>query len=169
MPFVDHEATCTRYHSTRVTLRWSDFDQFQHVNNATYLEFSQDARIDFVRDVVTEIDMAVPAFVVRWASVDYQKAVSSSETAVVVESFMYDVGVKSFKMRQYIRNSQHRLVAVVDTVNVGIDPITNKSREWSDSDLEVINKFLIPLTEEEAAADAVDGKTVVGGRKKRRR
>jgi acyl-CoA thioester hydrolase len=165
MPFVDHEATGTRYHSTRVNLRWSDFDQFQHVNNAAYLEFSQDARIDFVRDVVTEIDMAVPAFVVRWASVDYQKSVSSSEVAVVVESFIYQVGVKSFKMRQYIRNSQHRLVAVVDTVNVGIDPISGKTRAWSDSDIEVINKFLIPLDDDEAAADGVSGGgTVVGSR-----
>lgn len=155
MPFVDHEATGARYHSTRLNLRWSDFDQFQHVNNAAYLEFSQDARIDFVRDVVTEIDMAVPAFVVRWASVDYRKSVSSSETALVVESFMYQVGVKSFKMRQYIRNAQHRMVAMVDTVNVGIDPFTNKTRPWSDSDLEVINKFLIPLDDD--AADDDDG------------
>ncbi|MGN0096583.1 MAG: acyl-CoA thioesterase [Corynebacterium sp.] len=167
MPFVDHEATGTRYHSTRVNLRWSDFDQFQHVNNAAYLEFSQDARIDFVRDVVTEIDMSVPAFVVRWASVDYQKSVSSSEVAVVVESFIFQVGVKSFKMRQYIRNGQHRLVAVVDTVNVGVDPISGKTRDWSESDLEVINKFLIPLDDEEAAVDGTSGgSTVVGGRKR---
>ncbi|MEY8567368.1 thioesterase family protein [Corynebacterium sp.] len=165
MPFVDHEATGTRYHSTRVNLRWSDFDQFQHVNNAAYLEFSQDARIDFVRDVVTEIDMAVPAFVVRWASVDYQKSVSSSEVALVVESFIYQVGVKSFKMRQYIRNAQHRLVAVVDTVNVAVDPISGKSRDWSESDLEVINTFLIPLDDEEAAQDGTaGGDTVLGGR-----
>lgn len=167
MPFVDHEATGARYHSTRVNLRWSDFDQFQHVNNAAYLEFSQDARIDFVRDVVTEIDMSVPAFVVRWASVDYQKSVSSSEVAVVVESFIFQVGVKSFKMRQYIRNGQHRLVAVVDTVNVGVDPISGKTRDWSESDLEVINKFLIPLDDEEAAVDGTSGgSTVVGGRKR---
>lgn len=167
MPFVDHEATGARYHSTRVNLRWSDFDQFQHVNNAAYLEFSQDARIDFVRDVVTEIDMSVPAFVVRWASVDYQKSVSSSEVAVVVESFIFQVGVKSFKMRQYIRNGQHRLVAVVDTVNVGVDPISGKTRDWSESDLEVINKFLIPLDDQEAAVDGTSGgSTVVGGRKR---
>lgn len=167
MPFVDHEATGARYHSTRVNLRWSDFDQFQHVNNAAYLEFSQDARIDFIRDVVTEIDMSVPAFVVRWASVDYQKSVSSSEVAVVVESFIFQVGVKSFKMRQYIRNGQHRLVAVVDTVNVGVDPISGKTRDWSESDLEVINKFLIPLDDEEAAVDGTSGgSTVVGGRKR---
>ncbi|MEJ6549061.1 thioesterase family protein [Corynebacterium sp. USCH3] len=167
MPFVDHEATGTRYHSTRVNLRWSDFDQFQHVNNAAYLEFSQDARIDFVRDVVTEIDMAVPAFVVRWASVDYQKSVSSSEVAVVVESFIYQVGVKSFKMRQYIRNGQHRLVAVVDTVNVGVDPISGKTRAWSESDIEVIDKFLIPLDDDEAAEDGASGNnTVVGGRRR---
>lgn len=167
MPFVDHEATGTRYHSTRVNLRWSDFDQFQHVNNAAYLEFSQDARIDFVRDVVTEIDMSVPAFVVRWASVDYQKSVSSSEVAVVVESFIFQVGVKSFKMRQYIRNGQHRLVAVVDTVNVGVDPVSGKTRDWSESDLEVINKFLIPLDDDEAAVDGTSGgSTVVGGRKR---
>ncbi|MGO1950615.1 MAG: acyl-CoA thioesterase [Mycobacteriaceae bacterium] len=151
MTFVDHEESGNRFHSARINLRWSDFDQFQHVNNAAYLEFSQDARIDFVRDVVTEIDMAVPAFVVRWASVDYKKALSSSETAVVVESFMYEVGVKSFRMRQVIRNAQHREVAVIDTVNVGVDPISGKSREWSESDLKVINMFMIPVDDGDSA------------------
>lgn len=149
MPFVDNEATGTRYHSTRVNLRWSDFDQFQHVNNAAYLEFSQDARIDFVRDVLTEMDISVPAFVVRWASVDYRKALSSSETQVVVESFMYEIGEKSFKMRQNIRNAQHKIVAVVETVNVGVDILSGKSRPWTEANIEVINMFMIPVEEED--------------------
>lgn len=149
MPFVENAATGTRYHSTRVNLRWSDFDQFQHVNNAAYLEFSQDARIDFVRDVLTEMDISVPAFIVRWASVDYRKALSSSETQVVVESFMYELGEKSFKMRQYIRNAQHKIVAVVDTVNVAVDILSGKTRPWTEGDIEVINMFMIPVEDED--------------------
>lgn len=149
MPFVGNEATGTRFHSTRVNLRWSDFDQFQHVNNAAYLEFSQDARIDFVRDILTEMDIAVPAFIVRWASVDYRKALSSSEVAVVVESFMYAIGEKSFKMRQYIRNSQHTIVAVVDTVNVAVDILSGKTRPWTESDIEIINMFMLPVDDED--------------------
>ncbi|AWT26705.1 MULTISPECIES: acyl-CoA thioesterase [Corynebacterium] len=148
MPFIDHEASGSRYHSTRINLRWSDFDQFQHVNNAAYLEFSQDARIDFVRDVLTEMDISVPAFIVRWASVDYRKPLSSSDTQVLIESFMYEIGEKSFKMRQYIRNGQHRIVAVVDTVNVAVDILSGKSRPWTDSDREVINMFMIPVEDD---------------------
>lgn len=149
MPFVEHEATGKRFHSTRVNLRWSDFDQFQHVNNAAYLEFSQDARIDFVRDVLTDMDISVPAFIVRWASVDYRKALSSSETQVLIESFMYEIGEKSFKMRQNIRNAQHKLVAVVDTVNVAVDILSGKTRPWTESDIEVIDMFMLPVDEED--------------------
>ncbi|WP_297009313.1 thioesterase family protein [uncultured Corynebacterium sp.] len=154
MPFVEHEASGNRFHSTRVNLRWSDFDQFQHVNNAAYLEFSQDARIDFVRDVLTEMDISVPAFIVRWASVDYRKALSSSETQVVVESFMYEIGEKSFRMRQNIRNAQHRIVAVVDTVNVAVDILSGKTRPWTEGDIEVINMFMLPVEEEDTSARA---------------
>jgi len=152
MPFVENESTGTRFHSTRVNLRWSDFDQFQHVNNAAYLEFSQDARIDFVRDVLTDLDISVPAFIVRWASVDYRKALSSSEVAVVVESFIFDVGEKSFKMRQYIRNGQHRIVAVVDTVNVAVDILSGKTRPWTEGDLEGIDMFMIPVEPDDRPA-----------------
>lgn len=155
MPFVDNEATGTRYHSTRVNLRWSDFDQFQHVNNASYLEFSQDARIDFVRDVLTEMDISVPAFIVRWASVDYRKPLSSSDTQVLIQSFMYELGEKSFKMRQYIRNGQHKIVAVVDTVNVGVDIMTGKSRPWNESDINAISMFMIPLGEDGRDEDSL--------------
>ncbi|MDN6439450.1 MAG: acyl-CoA thioesterase [Corynebacterium nuruki] len=154
MALVDNEATGTRFHSTRINLRWSDFDQFQHANNAAYLEFSQDARIEFVREIVTEIDIAVPAFVVRWASIDFRKSLSSSEVAVVVESFMYEVGEKSFKMRQIIRNAQHRIVAVVDTVNVAVDIMSGKTRPWSESDLKIINMFMIPVDDEDTSPEA---------------
>lgn len=154
MPFVEHEESGNRFHSTRVNLRWSDFDQFQHVNNAAYLEFSQDARIDFIRDVLTDMDISVPAFIVRWASVDYRKALSSSEVAVVVESFMYELGEKSFKMRQHIRNSQHKIVAVVDTVNVAVDILSGKTRPWTESDIEVINTFMIPIGDEDLSSAA---------------
>ena len=85
MTFVDHEESGNRYHSTRINLRWADFDQFQHVNNAAYLEFSQDARTDFVRGR-HRIDMAVPAL--SSAGLVILKALSSSEVAVVVDSFM---------------------------------------------------------------------------------
>ena len=42
MPFIEYEATGTRWHTCHRELRWSDFDQYQHVNNAKYLEFGQD-------------------------------------------------------------------------------------------------------------------------------
>ena len=33
---------------TNVAIRWSDFDQYGHANNTAFLEYAQQARLDFV-------------------------------------------------------------------------------------------------------------------------
>lgn len=71
MPFIDHEPTGTRWHTCHRELRWSDFDQYQHVNNAKYLEFGQDARMVFLKDVLVEMDIAVPPMFARHTTIDY--------------------------------------------------------------------------------------------------
>ena len=87
MPFIDNDATGTRWHTCHRELRWSDFDQYQHVNNAKYLEFGQDARMVFLKDVLMEMDIAVPPFFVRYTTIDYPRPLSPGEAEVAVSSF----------------------------------------------------------------------------------
>lgn len=153
MPFVMHEPTGTRWHTCHRELRWSDFDQYQHVNNAKYLEFAQDARMVFLRDVLTEMDIAVPPFFVRHTTIDYPRPLSPGESEVAVGTFVTHVGTKSCTMRQQIKDSLGRVTCTVDTVMVGVDMMTGKSREWSDDDINNLKLFFIPVEDMEAEAD----------------
>ena len=152
MPFIDNDATGTRWHTCHRELRWSDFDQYQHVNNAKYLEFGQDARMVFLKDVLMEMDIAVPPFFVRYTTIDYPRPLSPGEAEVAVSSFFTKVGRKSCTMRQQVRDSIGQVACTIDTVMVGIDMMTGKSREWTPSDIENLNRFLIPVDD----ADELD-------------
>lgn len=145
MAFVLHEPTGNRWHTCRIDLRWSDFDQYQHVNNAKYLEFAQDARMIFLRDVLTELDIAVPPFFVRHTTIDYPRPLSPGESQVGVSTFITDIGKKSFTTRQQVKDGVGRVASTIDTVMVGMDIMTNKSREWTDADIKNLKMFYIPV------------------------
>lgn len=157
MPFIKHEETGARWHTCHRELRWTDFDQYQHVNNAKYLEFAQDARMVFLRDVLTEMDIAVPPFFVRHTTIDYPRPLSPGENEVAVRTFVTQVGTKSCVMRQECRDSNSNVVCTVDTVMVGVDMMTGKSRAWSEEDIKNLNLFFIPVEEDEQDADDIEG------------
>ena len=39
-------------HSTKIQLRFSDFDVLRHVNNAKYATFMENARVDFFNEII---------------------------------------------------------------------------------------------------------------------
>lgn len=149
MPFIQHKATGTRWHNCHRELRWSDFDQYQHVNNAKYLEFAQDARMVFLRDVLTEMDISVPPFFVRHTTIDYPRPLSPGENEVAVKTFVTHVGKKSCTMRQEVRDSLGRVACTIDTVMVGVDLLSGKSREWTEQDVTNLRLFYIPIEKTE--------------------
>ncbi|KAB3520963.1 acyl-CoA thioesterase [Corynebacterium sp. zg254] len=159
MPFILNEDTGTRRHTCHRELRWSDFDQYQHVNNAKYLEFAQDAKMNFLKDVLLELDIAVPPFFVRHATIDYPHPLSPGEAEVAVDTWITKIGQKSCVMRQEMKDSIGRVATIVDTVMVGMDPITGKSRAWTDEDIQHLRLFYIP-DEAEEPDDAVRAETV---------
>lgn len=56
--------------ATTVRVRWSDCDAFGHVNNASYLSYFEEARIDYWNAVVPEVPFTGMAIV--HASVDFR-------------------------------------------------------------------------------------------------
>ena len=148
MALILNEQTNTRWHTCHRELRWTDFDQYQHVNNAKYLEFAQDARMVFLKEVLVEMDIAVPPFFVRHTTIDYPRPLPPGESEVAVSSFFTSLGTRSCVMHQEVKDSQGRVACAVDTVMVGIDMATGKSREWSEEDRKNLGLFLIPLENE---------------------
>lgn len=56
--------------STTIRVRWSDCDAFGHVNNAAYLSFFEEARIDYWKAVVPDVPFTGMAIV--HAEVDFR-------------------------------------------------------------------------------------------------
>lgn len=56
--------------ATTIRVRWSDCDAFGHVNNASYLSYFEEARIDYWKAVVPDVPFTGMAIV--HASVDFR-------------------------------------------------------------------------------------------------
>ena len=56
--------------STTIRVRWGDCDAFGHVNNASYLSYFEEARIDYWKAVVPDVPFTGMAIV--HASVDFR-------------------------------------------------------------------------------------------------
>lgn len=167
MPFIVDEESGSRRHMCQRELRWSDFDQYQHVNNAKYLEFAQDAKMVFLKDVLMELDIAVPPFFVRHITVDYPHPLSPGEAEVNVATWVTNIGEKSCTMRQLMSDSVGRESCVVDTVMVGMDPLSGKSRPWSEDDVEHLKMFYFepePSEESEGASETRANRTAESAR-----
>lgn len=101
-----------------VAVRWSDFDQYGHVNNTAYLEYAQQARVDFMTRGVRE---GMPASVVRRMEIDYIRAILPDTREVIVDTEILEFGRTSYKLRQSVIDQHGHLTAVLDFVMVLFD------------------------------------------------
>ena len=114
----------------RVTLgvRWGDMDAFQHVNNAVYLRYLEEARVQWLAGIagISLTDRIAPVLVA--SQVNYRKPIEWP-AEIVVELFVEKLGNSSLTMG-------HRMLAAADStvlysdgsvVMVWIDTQTGKS------------------------------------------
>ena len=58
-------------YSTEVLIRWSDLDAFQHVNNAVYLTYFEQGRIEYFTDNCIPWDWKNTGAILARAEIDY--------------------------------------------------------------------------------------------------
>ena len=110
--------------SWTLPLRWSDIDELRHVNNAKYLTFFEDARINYSR-AVSEWDWTTEGFLVAAAHINYRRPLFlRDEPTVYVRTSK--IGTKSFDMEYIIVSKTGELIADGTTVQVCIDMTTFK-------------------------------------------
>ena len=111
---------------TKQFIRWDDLDAFGHVNNAKYLVFVQEARIDMFWKSRVQAGLK-PVFddmVVARAEVDYKIAIT--QTNQDFDKIFSSAG-------------EH---AHVKTVQVAVDLVTKKSRRLTEQEREILNGYL---------------------------
>lgn len=105
---------------TKIAVRWSDFDQYRHVNNVAYLELAQEARVDFMSRGLAGAG-SMPGSVVRRMEIDYQRALLPDTRFVFVETEILEVGRTSFIIQQDVKDEHGHVAAQLKTVMVMFD------------------------------------------------
>lgn len=119
-----------RHLVARVTLavRWGDMDSFNHVNNAEYLRYLEEARVQWIAGIagISLTDRIAPVLVA--SNVNYRKPIEWPRD-IVVELFIEKLGNSSLTMGHRMLASGDSTVLYSDgsVVMVWIDTQTGRS------------------------------------------
>ncbi|MDT3433371.1 thioesterase family protein [Haloarcula sp. 1CSR25-25] len=128
-------------YTTEVEVRYADIDTYGHVNNATYATYFEEARIDYLDDVVDAGEALLSdsgsgvGIVIANLEADYRKPVRISDT-VAVAVRVPRLGEKSFPFEYEVRTDEG-VAATGETTVVTYDRDTESSRpipeDWRDA------------------------------------
>lgn len=120
--------------TTDVQVRFRDVDAFGHVNNAVYVTYLEQARVDYLETVlgvgIDELDSVLASL-----EIDYRRPVTDADS-VEVAIEVPELGRSSIPMEYEIRTDDD-LVAVAESVQVAYDFETRSSKplpeEWREA------------------------------------
>ena len=137
----------------RIEIRWRDLDGFGHVNNSTYLTYLEEARDQYLTDVLGE---AVHRAVLRHIEVDFVSGLTQADDYVDVEVGLTGVGSSSVTLEERIVSTMDgRVAATAKTVMVHTDETRNASAPWPHASRGAIDAAL--ATGKDAGAGPVTG------------
>ncbi|MCW2787588.1 MAG: acyl-CoA thioesterase YbgC [Marmoricola sp.] len=112
-------------HVYPLTVRWSDLDPYQHVNNVKYVEYFQEARISYSMSMHQPGD-TFGQFVVARTDIDYRRPVTFRRAPYEIHSWISHVGRTSAIFAAELRDGDE-VLASARAVTVGFDPATQRS------------------------------------------
>jgi acyl-CoA thioester hydrolase len=135
-------------HHYKLHVRWDDLDAFNHVNNAAYLTFAQEARSDFMwfsREHRGEMPMLADMVVAR-AEVDFIEPIYEVGVEVEIAVSVARMGTASFDLL-YVISRDGIIFSKVTTVQVAVSMETKKSRPLNVEEREFLSLYLAVPTE----------------------
>ena len=128
-------------YTTEVEVRYADIDTYGHVNNATYATYFEEARIDYLHDVVDCGEALLSdsesgtGIVIANLEVDFVQPVEINDS-VAVAVRVPRLGQKSFPFEYEVR-TEDGVAATGETTVVTYDRDTESSRpipeDWRDA------------------------------------
>ncbi|TDC49536.1 acyl-CoA thioesterase [Jiangella ureilytica] len=131
-------------HIYECSVRFDDLDAFGHVNNVTFAEYLQEARVDFAhRQLTSSGDAPHEGSVVVHQSVDYLAPVPFRTEPLQVEVWVTRIGTTSFEVAYEVKDDTS-LYARATGVLVAFDVRANTPRPVSPLEREVLERYLEP-------------------------
>ena len=127
--------------------RWSDLDAYNHVNNVTWLEYLQEARVDmlFVHAPDRGAEQLANGVLVVRAEIDYRRPMVFRQAPYAIEMWVSKVGGASFTVSYEIVDDAEgvrTLYGQASTVLAPVDMESGGPRRLSDIEREVLSRFL---------------------------
>ena len=118
-----------------IRVRWADMDAYQHVNNAVYLNYLEEAR-DTV--MVGLFGPEALDFVLAHVDIDFRSEVTQDDGEVTVLSRVVCYGRSSVRSREVVRKPDGSLAAEGGAVVVPRDTTTGRSRPLAEAEIALI-------------------------------
>ena len=120
-------------HEKRIEIRWRDLDAYNHVNNAVYLTYLEEARDEWLEQALGQ-DVAAWGYVLARVAIDFRRELSQDDDQVVASCALARVGNSSVTTREELRTLDGALAAEAEAVLVAVDPDSRVSRPLSDQE-----------------------------------
>lgn len=133
-------------HVFRLKPRWSDLDAYGHVNNVTWLEYLQEARVDmlFVHAPQSGAEALAEGVVVVRAEIDYRRPMVFRQEPYPIEMWVSRIGGASFTISYEIADDDagnRVLYGQAATVLTPVDLATGRPRRLDALEREVLGEF----------------------------
>ena len=131
-------------HKFKCQVRWGDLDAFMHVNNAAYLTYIQEARVDFTvySRQRANLQPVLIEMVVAHADIDYINPIYDAGIEIDIAVWVSKIGTSSFVL-QYELSKNGEIYAKAKTVQVTVSMETKTSCPVNEQEREFLSKYLI--------------------------
>ena len=131
-------------HQFKCQVRWGDLDAFMHVNNAAYLTYIQEARVDFTvySRQRANLQPVLIEMVVAHADIDYINPIYDAGIEIDIAVWVSKIGTSSFIL-QYELSKDGEIYAKAKTVQVTVSMDTKTSRPVNEQERVFLSQYLI--------------------------
>lgn len=120
-------------HEKRIEIRWRDLDAYNHVNNAVYLTYLEEARDEWLEGALGR-DGAAWGYVLARVAIDFRRELTQDDDEVVASCSLARLGNSSVTTREELRTPDGELAAEAEAVLVALDPDSRETRPLSDDE-----------------------------------
>jgi acyl-CoA thioester hydrolase len=120
-------------HEKRIEIRWRDLDAYNHVNNAVYLTYLEEARDEWLEAALGR-DGASWGYVLARVAIDFRSELRQQHDEVIATCALARLGTSSVTTREELRLLDGELAAEAEAVLVAVHPDSREARPLSDDE-----------------------------------
>ena len=128
-------------HLYECAVRFDDLDSYGHVNNVTFAEYLQEARVDFAHKYLADSLETHEGAVVVHQSLEYLRPVSFRTAPLRVVTWVTRIGTSSFDVAYEVSDAEAVYVRATGIL-VACDVAKHRTRALTEAERAALAKFL---------------------------